>query len=94
MTARLRAVVAADRHLNEIYRRRSIMHGKKFPSATDPTAYVLLPPLISVICILIGYILRKSFIVRSVDGCVYLNIPEASAAGAARWCVDMNHRWV
>ena len=85
MTARLRAVVAADRHLNEIYRRRSIMHGRKIPIRNGPLqlysvtgrTFFTRPPLISVICIVIGYILRKSFIVRSVDGCVYLNITEA-----------------
>jgi len=43
----------------------------------------------SVICILIGHILRKSFPVRSVDGCVYISI---SAAAAAR-CFYMHHRW-
>ena len=84
MTARLRAVVAADRRLNEIYRRRSIMHGK-IPTRTlqRHRSCVFHPPLVSVICILIGCILRKSLAVRSVDEVCISQYPSSSVSSSS-----------
>jgi len=112
MTARLRAVTSPPtaRHLNEIYRHRSIMHAEILTRHAPHPALRLqrhrscvfsASSPISVICILIGCILRKSFIVRSADGCICLNIAGASSSVAAaaaaamrRWYFYMNHRWV
>jgi len=98
MTARLRAVrrrrwPASKRDLSfAIHNAQQNSHPRRLQRHPHrPDAFLRLPN--SVICILIGYILGKSFIGRSVDGCIYLNIVETLAAVAAGRCFYMHHRW-
>ena len=74
-------VCDADWHLNWIYDQRSIMHRK---IDAPPAWRISSSPQLRYLHTYWLYSTYKSFIARSVDGCIYLNILEISAVAAAR----------